>query len=263
MVLCLIGTASNCQVVLSSKTSVSATPAGDWTSLSLGWAAGIALGVWVSAGISGGHINPAVTLAMAVFRRFPWRKVPIYFLAQLLGGIVGTALTYANYHTAISLFEGGSSVRTVPGTASLFGTFPSEYLSAGGCWFEEFLGAALLIMVIFAVTDKRNAPPPPGLVPLVLFMSLLAISAAIGMQTGFAINPARDLGPRILTAMVGYGVDVFNFRSQYWLWCPVIAPFCGGLAGAFVYDVLIFSGPDSFVDRLITKNGVPVAANSV
>ena len=72
---------------------------------------------------------------------------------------------------------------------------------------------------------------------------------AFGAQTGFAVNPARDLGPRILTAMVGYGVDVFNFRHQYWLWCGVLAPICGALVANFIYDALVYTGEDSILNR--------------
>ena len=82
-----------------------------------------ALGVWLSAGISGGHLNPAITIAFATFRGFPWRKVPAYIFAQLLGGVCGAGVAYANYIHAIDLFEGGRHIRTVPGTAGLFSTY--------------------------------------------------------------------------------------------------------------------------------------------
>ena len=90
-----------------------------------GWAVGLALGAWVTGGISQGHINPAVTIAMATFRPkdFPWRKVPGYILGQVLGGLCGAGIVYANYIHAIDLVEGGRHIRTVPGTASLFGTY--------------------------------------------------------------------------------------------------------------------------------------------
>jgi aquaglyceroporin related protein len=101
------------------------------------------------------------------------------------------------------------------------------------------------LLVVFAITDKRNAPPPAGLNPLILFITILGIAVAFGMQTGFAINPARDLGPRIMTAMVGYGAIVFDFRSQYWIWSPILGSVCGGLVAAFLYDVFIYVGPES------------------
>ena len=94
----------------------------DYLSINFGWAVGTALGVWVSSGISGGHINPAVTIALATFRDFPWRKVPSYIFAQLMGGLCGAGIVYANYIHAIDIFEGGRNVRTLA-TAGLFSTY--------------------------------------------------------------------------------------------------------------------------------------------
>ncbi|CAE7079743.1 unnamed protein product [Rhizoctonia solani] len=221
MILIIFGTGVNCQVVLSGNTAVSASPKGEYLSISFGWAIGTALGVWVSGGISGGHINPAVTLAQAIFRGFSWKKVPSYILAQVLGACAGAGLVYANYHRALDLYEGGLGVRTVPGTASLFTTFAMDYLSNAQCFFSEVLGTAVLLLVVLAATDKRNGPPPNGLVPLVLFILILGEGACLGMQTAYALNPARDLGPRLMCWMAGYGRQVWNYRSQYWLYTPI------------------------------------------
>lgn len=138
------------------------------------------------------------------------------------------------------------------------------------CFFDEFLGTAVLLICVLSFTDRANGPPPNGLVPLALFILILGIGSALGFQTGYAINPARDLGPRILTAMVGYGSQVFSFRkyvhssqvvtrtrladetsfnSQYWLWCPVLGPILGGLVGTFIYDALLFEGSESLLNR--------------
>jgi len=206
------------------------------------------MGVWVSGGISGGHINPAVTLALATWRGFPWRKVPGYMFAQVMGGLVGAGLVYANYIHAIDIFEGGREVRTLA-TASLFSTYALDYMTAVSCFFSEVLATAVLIVVVLAIGDNKNVPPPSGLAPLVLFILILGIGAALGMQTGYAINPARDLGPRLLTSMVGYGKAVYTFRNQYWLWCPVIGPFVGAQLGAAFYDIFLFAGSESIVNR--------------
>ncbi|KAG6908265.1 hypothetical protein DXG01_005530 [Tephrocybe rancida] len=261
MLLTIFGLGVNCQAVLSSDRAVSASPKGDWASVSLGWGAGIALGVWVSGGISGGHINPAVgpsslpaqshhpdynyqvTLAMATWRGFPWKKVPAYFFAQLMGGIVGAAIIYANYFHAIDIFEGGSGVRTLK-TAGLFGTFAADYMTNVSAFFSEFFVTAILVLVILAVTDKGNSPAPAGLVPLALFITFVGITAALGINTSFGINPARDLGPRLLTSMVGYGKAVYTFRNHYWIWCPIIAPFLGAQFGAMFYDAFLYNGDD-------------------
>ncbi|KAJ8700792.1 hypothetical protein PTI98_003784 [Pleurotus ostreatus] len=253
MILVIFGNSVDCQVVLSTNPGVAASPKGDYLSLTFGWAVGTAMGVYVSGGISGGHINPAVTLALATWRGFPWKKVPVYIFAQLMGGVVGAAITYANYFHAIDIFEGGPGIRTIK-TASLFSTYAADYMTNVSAFFDEFLGTAVLMLVVLAMTDKQNTPPPPGLAPLVLFMLVLGIGVALGVQTGYAINPARDLGPRILTSMVGYGKAVYTFRNQYWLWCPVLGPFIGAQIAAFFYDLFLFNGEEGLFNRKQEKH---------
>ncbi|KAJ3800031.1 putative aquaporin 4 [Lentinula aff. detonsa] len=240
MLLVIFGTGANCQVSLSSNQNVSRSSKGSYTSVGFGFAVGISLGVWISAARSGGHINPAVTIALATFRKFPWRKVPGYVFSQLMGGIIGSALVYANYYHAINIYEGGSGVRTLL-TAGNFGTYPLDYMTNASAFFSEFLGTALLVIIVLAATDPANAVPTAA-VPILLFIVLLGIAFCLGMETGFAVNPARDLGPRILTSIVGYGGAVYSFRNQYWLWGGVLAPVLGGLIGAFFYDILFFDG---------------------
>ncbi|KAF8159904.1 aquaporin-like protein [Crassisporium funariophilum] len=248
MILVIFGCGANCQFHLGSDPNISPTPQGNYTTDALGWAAGLAFGVWVSAG----HINPAVTLAFAVWRGFPWRKVPGYILAQLLGGIVGAAIVYGNYKRAIDIFEGGANVRTLK-SAGFFGTVPLTYATNITCFFNEFIGTALLLMGLMALTDKKNKLKT-GLVPLGLFILMIGISTALGMQTGFAINPARDLGPRILTAMVGYGGQVFTLRQRvsfhYWAYSPLFGCIMGAQFGALFYDLLLFTGDESIVNKL-------------
>ncbi|KAF8631692.1 hypothetical protein AX15_002242 [Amanita polypyramis BW_CC] len=240
VILTVIGLGVNCQVVLSSNPLVASTPRGDWATIALGWGSAAALAVWTSGSISGGHINPAVTLTLATFRGFPWKKVPAYILSQLLGAIVGAAIIYANYFHAIDIFEGGRNVRTLK-TAGLFAVYPLEYMTNVSAFFSEFLGAAVLMIGILTMCDKKNSGSPNELGPLIIFVTFVAITVSLGMETGFGINPARDLGPRILTSMVGYGRAVYNFRRQYWLWCEVIAPIFGTQAGALAYDVMVYS----------------------
>ncbi|KAJ3916786.1 aquaporin-like protein [Lentinula edodes] len=235
MLLVIFGIGANCQVSLSNNQNVVPNLIHrlviDHCSM-----IGISLGVWVSASRSGGHINPAVTIALATFRKFPWRMVPGYIFSQLLGGFIGAALIYANYYHAINIFEGGSGVRTLL-TAGNFGTYPLDYMTNASAFFSEFLGTALLVFIVFAATDPRNAIPSAA-IPFILFTVLLGIALCLGMETGFAVNPARDLGPRLLTSIVGYGGAVYSFRHQYWLWGGILAPILGGVTGACFYDIL-------------------------
>ncbi|KNZ81091.1 hypothetical protein J132_03081 [Termitomyces sp. J132] len=254
MLLTIFGLGVNCQTVLSSNAGVSSSPKGDWTSVTLGWGAGIALGVWISGGISGGHVNPAVTLAMATWRKFPWKKVPTYIFAQLMGALVGAAIVYANYFHALDVFEGGRGIRTLK-TGGLFSTFAADYVTNVSAFFSVFLATAILIFVIIAFTNRGNAHTPTVLLPLALFITLVGIAAGLGMDTGFAVNPACDLGPRLLTSMVGYGKAVYTFRQpvivcQYWIWCPIIAPFLGAQFGALFYDAFLYNEDDGFFNKL-------------
>lgn len=91
----------------------------------------------------------------------------------------------------------------------------ADYMTNVNCFFDEFIGTAVLLIIVCALTDRNNGPPPAGLVPLALFVTILGIGAALGLQTGYAINPARDLGPRIMMAMVGYGRQGASFVILY------------------------------------------------
>ncbi|KAJ6468052.1 aquaporin-like protein [Mycena vulgaris] len=176
----------------------------------------------------------------------------VYWVAQTMGAFTGSAIIYANYFHAIDVYEGGRGIRTMA-TAGIFAPYPEDYMTNISCFFSEFLGSSLLVLVVFAVSDQGNSPPPRGLLPLALFMLLLAEVVACGMNTGFALNPARDLGPRILTAMAGYGKGVFNYRNQYWLWCPTLAPLCGGQFGALCYDTFIYNGDNNRIMNFLKE----------
>jgi len=129
-------------------------------------------------------------------------------------------------------------------TAGLFGTYPLDYVTSAAAFFTEFLATALLVLTVLTVTDKHNNPPPPGVVPFVIFIMMLGLATVFGAQTSFAMNPARDLGPRMMSAIF-YGRQVFTFRNEYWLWGPICADFSGAIIGAAVYDILIYTGHES------------------
>lgn len=242
-ILIIFGNGVNCQVTLTENGA-----AGDWNTINIGWAVGTAMGVWVSAGVSGGHINPAVTLALASFRGFPWKKVPVYIAAQILGAFTGAAIIYGNYFHALDVFEGGVGIRSEL-TRGLFATYAKPYMTNVSCFFSEFLGAFVLMFVVLAIGDKKNCPVPAGLAPLALYFLILGLGASLGVETAYAINPARDFGPRLLTAAAGYGSQVWNYRNQYWIWCPILGPIMGAQFAALVYDTFIYTGEDSAISR--------------
>lgn len=178
------------------------------------------LGVYVC-GCSGGHLNPAITFVNCLYRKFPWRKWPIYACAQVAGCFCGAAVIYGNYKSAIDLYEGGPGIRTVPGysdhsTAIVFCTYPAPFMTKTGMFFSEFIASSVLVFVIFALKDDANLGAG-NLVPLGLFFLIFGIGATLGWETGYAINLARDFGPRLFTYFVGYGSNVWK-AGGYYFW---------------------------------------------
>lgn len=180
------------------------------------------LGVYCG-GKSGADLNPAVTLATCVFRKRPWKKLPYYMLAQTLGAMAASAVVYANYKSAIDVYEGGAGIRTVPGysntsTAGIFCTYPAPFLTRTGMFFSEFIASAILMFVIFALKDDHNIGAG-NLTPLALFFLILGIGACFGWETGYAINFARDFGPRLVSYGLGYGHNVWAAGNYYFWVC--------------------------------------------
>ncbi|CAN8104520.1 unnamed protein product [Discula destructiva] len=233
MILILFGDGVVAQVVLSSETK------GDYQSISWGWGIGVMIGVYV-ARKSGGHINPAVTFTNCVFRGHPWKKFPIYFIAQLLGAMAGAFIVYGNYRGAIDAFEGGPGIRTVglnTSSAGVFCTYPAPFMSRTSMFWDEFIGSSILMFCIYAFIDAGAG----DLLPLCLFFLIFGIGACFGWQTGYAINFARDFGPRLVTYIVGYGPEVWS-AGDYYFWIPMVAPFVGCLFGGFLHDTFLYQG---------------------
>ncbi|EFE67852.1 transport integral membrane protein [Streptomyces viridosporus ATCC 14672] len=218
----------------------------NWLIIGWGWGLAVVFGVYVAGGVSGAHINPAVTLAFAVRRDFPWRKVLPYWLAQLAGAFVGAALVYACYRWAIDAANAQAGVPRDQSLAtySIFATFPAEYF--GNSWWgpllDQIVGTGILLLLICALIDTRNTAPMSNLGPFLIGLVVVAIGFTFGTNAGYAINPARDFGPRLFTFFEGWGSialpGTFGWFSGYW-WIPIVGPLIGAVAGVLVYDLLI------------------------
>ena len=220
---------------------------GDWLLIGWGWGFAVAFAVYVAGGISGAHINPAVTLAFAARRGFPWRKVPGYIAAQLVGAFLGAMLVYIVYKGAIDSYERANHIvrgdaNSVP-TYSIFATFPAKYFGTWlGPFIDQVVGTAFLVAFVFAVVDEVNQPVRANLAPIVVGFVVVAVGISFGANAGYAINPARDFGPRLFAWIAGWGKvaipgDYANISG--YLWIPIVGPLLGGLIGAFVYDLAI------------------------
>ena len=222
------------------QTVLSANANGSFLAINIGWGLAVMLGVYVAGAVSGAHLNPAVTIALAVVRGFPWAKVAPYIVAQMAGAFVASAVVYLTYREAFDAFDAGvRQIAGARGTAGIFATYPQPFLSTLGGFVDQVVGTALLMLSILAVTDSRNAATPSWLAPVIVGGIVTAIGVSFGFNAGYAINPARDLGPRLFTAVGGWGSGVFTAADGWW-WVPVVAPCVGAVVGALAYDLLVF-----------------------
>lgn len=281
MVLMLFGLGVNAQVTLG-KVSVPLSEGelgryvgkitefqyGDYLSINFGWGVAVMLAVYVAGGVTGAHINPAVTIAMACRRTLPWNRVVPFIAAQMLGAFVASAIVYGVYYEQIRNLEAveaaesgvvagvdnsrhqdnlsqGASQHTMA-TAGIFGTYPRSFSSPApetiSNWtglLDQIVGTALLLLVICAVGDVRNLAPQSNIGPMVVGALVLMIGLSFGSNCGYAINPARDLSPRLFTYVAGWGSQVFKDPNTLWYLVPVVGPIVGGIIGVYTYDQLI------------------------
>jgi len=216
---------------------VVATGVGEVQSIHWAWGLGVVFGVYVAGRISGAHLNPAVTVALAAFKGFPWRKVGPYSLAQFLGAFFAALLVRWNYTEALATFDPGSTQKS----QGVFSTLPATKLgvSEWGAFRDQIIGTAILLFLILAVTDVLASPPGANMAPFIIGLIVVAIGMAWGADAGYAINPARDFGPRLASFLTGYG-DAFTDTTGYpYFWIPIVGPIIGGLVGAGLYQVLV------------------------
>ncbi len=229
-VLILFGTGVVAMVVLFPSNTPGAMVHGGYTNITLGWGLAVTMGLYISGKVSGGHLNPAVTLTLAVFRGFPWRKVLPYSIAQTAGAFLAAALVYRNYLPAFHQVD-----PQLQKTAGVFTTFPTFPAMPQAGFLDQAIGTALLLLLVLAITDELNVPPGANLAPAMIGLVVVAIGMSFGGMHGYPINPARDFGPRLFTALAGFKNNGLTDGVRVW-WVPVFAPLVGGLIGAAVYD---------------------------
>ena len=237
-VLMLFGLGVNAQVILGTASDPEFF--GQFLTINFGWGLAVVFGGYVCGGVSGAHLNPAVTLAMAVRRGFAWSKVVPFIAVQVLAAIAASAVVYVTYLEALNDFEPetfGSTVRDLS-TSRIWATHPKPFLSNFGGLVDQIVGTGLLVLCIFALTDRRNLAPPDWFAPVVIGTIVLLIGMTFGYNCGYAINPARDFGPRLFTAMAGWGSQVFTADKFFW-WVPIVGPCIGGVLGGVIYDVMV------------------------
>ncbi|XP_017567137.1 aquaporin-9b [Pygocentrus nattereri] len=232
-VLILFGCGSVAQTVLSRGAL------GEPLTIHIGFTTGVMLAVYMAGGVSGGHVNPAVSLAMVVLGKLSLKKFPVYVAAQFIGAFAGSCAVFGLYYDALMDYTNGALLVTGENaTASIFASYPAKHLSVLNGFIDQVIGTGALVLCILAIVDRKNMGAPKGMEPLIIGLTILAIGVSMGLNCGYPINPARDLGPRLFTAVAGWGVDVFRAGGCWW-WIPVAGPMVGGVVGAVIYFLLI------------------------
>ena len=229
------------------KDIISSTSSGTFDDIPWGWGCGILLGYFCCGGsaISGGHMNPAVTLANYVFRGFPGKKVLVYMTGQMLGGFVGTLICFGLYKKCIEvLYPDWGNLESVAG---LFVTYPKPYLSTARQVVSELVNSAMLQAGIFCLCDPYTCLSSE-LFPIMLFILFFMLNGAFSFQTACAINQARDTAPRLALYAVGFHRKLLWVKYAHYFWVPLIVPFIGALFGGLIYDICIYQGHESPVN---------------
>ncbi len=208
------------------------------------WGLGIALAVYLTAGVSGAHLNPAVTVGLWLFANFERNKVLPYCVAQIAGAFFGVAICYFLYHNLFVDYElAHNMVRGSEDSlylASIFSTYPHPAISVFQAACVEIVISATLIALILALTDDGNGVPRGALAPLLIGILVAVIGAATAPLTGFAMNPARDFGPKLFAYFAGWGnIAMTGGRDIPYFIIPIVAPLIGAIVGGAGYNYMI------------------------
>ncbi|AQS88398.1 glycerol uptake transporter [Neoasaia chiangmaiensis NBRC 101099] len=205
------------------------------------WGLGVTVAIYATGAISGTHANPAVTMALALFRGFSWKKVLPYMGAQVLGGFAGATLVYLLYNPVIDHYNMTHHLtRAIDGgSAGVFFTHPGDFVTVSHAFVDELVLTAVLVFGIFAITCQYNTQAPQAnSSALIIGLLVATIGASCGYLDAWAINPARDFGPRLFCFFAGWGSSALPAPGSYW-WVPIAAPMIGGPIGGGIYHYVL------------------------
>ncbi|XP_054724993.1 aquaporin-9-like [Uloborus diversus] len=201
------------------------------------WGVGVILGITASGNISGGHINPAVTVAFAAVGKMPWSKVPWYLAGQHLAGFVASVAVFITYYDAFNAFDPERTVVGDTHTAWVFATYPRDTISIWNCFIAEVIAGILVMFTVMAIVDKRNLNIPKFLYPIFIGVMIQVTAQTFGLNCMAPINPARDFPTRIFTAIAGWGKETFSIRGYGYWWIGILGPHIGCILGGWLYYI--------------------------
>ncbi|MGO1297706.1 MAG: MIP/aquaporin family protein [Vibrio sp.] len=215
---------------------------GQWE-ISIIWGFGVAVAIYCTAGVSGAHLNPAVTIALTAFHGFNKAKVIPYILSQLAGAFCSAALIYALYSPLFTQYEITHNIarssEAALATAGIFSTYPNPLLSFGGAFFVEFTITAVLMFAILALGDEHNGAPRGPVAPLLIGIVIAVIGGSLGPLTGFAMNPARDFSPKLFAYLAGWDYALTGAKDIPYFIVPILGPIAGACFGGWLYPKVI------------------------
>ncbi|WGX76059.1 MIP/aquaporin family protein [Paraclostridium bifermentans] len=203
------------------------------------WGLAVTIAIYVTGAVSGTHINPAVTIALMVHRDFPKKKVLPYIISQILGCFAGAATVYLLFNKLFLSFENANNIVRAGSngltTAGIFSTYPNAALNSFDALLVETFITMLLVIVILAVGEEKNSNKPmSNLAPVFIGITIAIIGASFGVLTGFAMNPARDFGPKMFAVLAGWGSGALG--PDMYFWVPIVGPIIGAILAGFVFD---------------------------
>ena len=211
----------------------------------ISWGLAVAIAIYATASVTGAHLNPAVTIAFAFFRDFSWKKVVPYWFAQVAGAMIAAVIVYVLFYPVIDHLLAqhdmlrSADTKIAQKTAGVFFTHPGMSITAFHGFIDEIILTALLLFGIFAITEAHNDMAPMANTGALMIGLLVAlIGASMGYLEAWAINPARDFGPRVFAYSAGWGSAAFPSPKNFW-WAPVAGPLVGGVVGGAAYQFLI------------------------
>ncbi len=214
---------------------------GQWE-ISIVWGFGVSIAIYCTAGVSGAHINPAVTIALAAFHGFDKAKVLPYIVSQVAGAFCAAALVYSLYSNLFTDYEIAHnfvrSSQEALATAGIFSTYPHASLSFMGAMAVEFTITAVLMFAILALGDENNGAHRNAMNPLLIGILIAVIGGSLGPLTGFAMNPARDFGPKLFAYFAGWDYALTGAKEIPYFIVPIVAPILGACFGAWAYPKL-------------------------
>lgn len=234
-----LGVAANLSVTLSANQD---TQYGTYETACWAWGLSFMFGIYLGGGVSGAHMNPAISISLFIFRGFPKRQCFIYIIAQLLASFAGGALAYSIYRDAILNLD-----PTLTTTYDSFFSVPQPWVSKPTAFFSQFLGGAVVMVAVLSLGDDQNNPPGAGMHAFILGLLVTVLKMTLGYNTGAALSPAADLGPRLVALAAGYKTEHL-FMTGWWFYGPWAATISGAIVGSALYDACVFVGSESPVN---------------